>query len=92
MFRRRVADRSVIDQARARDGVCLYGLIAQNGCSQGLDVHHIQTKGSGGDDDLMNLICLCRRHHNDAGAWRITPEQLHATLTTFYGYVYKEIE
>ena len=28
-----------------------------------VDVHHIRTRGSGGGDELSNLMALCRRHH-----------------------------
>jgi 5-methylcytosine-specific restriction endonuclease McrA len=71
-----------------RDGVCLWGLIKRDGCSGGLDVHHIDTRGSGGDDVRENLITLCRKHHNQAGAHRITPDELRTVLTKWYGYKY----
>jgi hypothetical protein len=86
----RLVDTMILRAAHKRDGVCLYGLIAKDGCSSGVDAHHIQTKGSGGDDDLKNLICLCRRHHNEAHARRVTPEQLYAVLKRFYGYTYED--
>ena len=28
-----------------------------------VDVHHINSRGSGGDDSLANLVALCRFHH-----------------------------
>lgn len=49
-----------------RDGVCLYGLSTGKACSAGLDPHHIQPRGSGGEDIAENLITLCRAHHDDA--------------------------
>lgn len=88
--RQRIDDPAAILAARKRDGVCLYGLIAQNGCSSGLDVHHILTRGTGGDDVLPNLICLCRRHHQEAQAYLIKPRELQETLTRFYGYTYPD--
>ena len=30
-----------------------------------VDVHHFKSKGSGGGDELENLVSLCRRHHNE---------------------------
>ncbi len=29
-----------------------------------LSGHHIRSVSSGGTDDLDNLMCLCRKHHN----------------------------
>ena len=85
MFVKRIKSKATIQEARERDGVCLWGLIAQDGCVGGFDVHHIETKGSGGDDILDNLICLCRKHHNEAHNVRITKEQLKGLLRQFYG-------
>lgn len=31
------------------------------------DVDHVQTRGSGGDDKLSNLMALCRPHHSEKG-------------------------
>ena len=73
---------------RKRDGCCLYGLIAKDGCVPGFDVHHLQTRGSGGDNSPENLICLCRKHHNEFHNGKISKEQLQAVLTRFYGYSY----
>jgi len=86
----RQVDISITQQARERDGYCLWGLVKQDGCSGGIDGDHIDTRGSGGDDDLTNVITLCRRHHNEAHAGRITKEQLRATLSRFHGYTYDE--
>lgn len=30
-----------------------------------VDVHHIKTRGSGGGDDMWNLMPLCRMHHSE---------------------------
>ncbi len=90
--KRRIVDLQAVKDARKRDGVCLYGLIAQNGCRGPIDVHHILTRGTGGDDVLENLICLCRRHHMEAQAYIIKPAELQETLSRFYGYKYEEVE
>lgn len=33
--------------------------------SANVDVHHIKTRGSGGNDELYNLMPVCRIHHNE---------------------------
>jgi 5-methylcytosine-specific restriction endonuclease McrA len=71
-----------------RDGVCLYGLIHKDGCSGGLDAHHIIPEGVGGPDVDENLISLCRKHHNLAEARIITPEVLQQILSHLFGYQY----
>jgi len=30
-----------------------------------VDIHHIQSRGQGGSNDINNLIALCRKCHND---------------------------
>jgi len=50
------------------------------------DVHHIVTRGAGGDDDLANLICLCRECHNNAG--KIGKQLFREILSFYYGYIY----
>lgn len=35
-------------------------------CGNRAEVHHIQTRGAGGGDELGNLIALCHRHHMEA--------------------------
>lgn len=57
-------------------------------CSGGLDPHHIKTKGSGGNDELKNLISLCRYHHDLAQSRRIPADELFEILADFYGYQY----
>ena len=73
-----------------RDKCCMWGASHKDNCSAGLDVHHIQTKGSGGGDVQENLITLCRKHHDMAGARRIRPEELHAVLSMYYAYEYED--
>ncbi len=85
----RIVNPAEIEYVRnKRDGFCMWGIIKQDGCSGGLDVHHIDTRGSGGDDVRENLITLCRKHHDQAGAHRITPDELKAILTKLFGYRY----
>lgn len=43
-----------------------------------LEVHHIQSRGTGGSDHPNNLIMLCRHHHDEAGRKRLAPETLAA--------------
>jgi hypothetical protein len=74
---------------KKRDGYCIAGLFLKDGCSGGLDAHHIDSRGSGGEDVLTNLIDLCRRHHQDAEAKRITKADLRGFLTRLYGYQYE---
>lgn len=86
----RIVDPFIVDAARKRDGVCLIGLFMKDGCVPGYDVHHIDTRGSGGDDVLENLICVCRKHHNQAHQKKITRGALRAALMRFYGYQYTQ--
>ncbi len=84
-----IVDSGIKRRVRAqRDGVCLWGLIEKDGCSSGLDAHHIIPEGVGGPDVEENLISLCRKHHNLAEALQITADQLRAVLTHFFGYQY----
>ena len=55
----------------------------------GLDPHHITTRGAGGEDELENIISLCRHHHDLAKTGQITPEVFRAILTHRYGYQYQ---
>ena len=75
-----------------RDGVCMYGLFKRDGCSNGLDAHHIKTKGSGGDDTKENLITLCRRHHHQAQVRMIRAGELRRILKQWFGYQYTQEE
>jgi predicted restriction endonuclease len=83
----RIADTDFNAQIRRRDKVCLVGLMRQDGtCSEGVDCHHIETRGSGGDDVEENGITLCRHHHNEAHAGHISVEDLHYILGYYYGH------
>jgi hypothetical protein len=44
--------------------------------------------GVGGDDVLENVISLCRKHHDMAGACRIEKRELQAIMTLYHGYKY----
>jgi hypothetical protein len=81
-------------EARKRDGICLYGwaLAVKNNdpCSPGLDGHHIETRGSGGDDVPENIITLCRKHHDNAP--NVDPKVFQSILANLYGYEYEGVE
>lgn len=32
---------------------------------RGVDLHHVKTRKSGGNDDSDNLMPLCRKHHQE---------------------------
>jgi len=34
--------------------------------SRSVDIHHVKYKSRGGQDDIGNLMALCRKHHNQA--------------------------
>lgn len=70
---KRIVDKKLIESIRSI-GIC--ELIGVGECWGGLDVHHIKSKGSGGDDVEENLALLCRRHHNLMGAKKISLETL----------------
>ena len=46
------------------------------GSNQGLQVHHIKSRGAGGDDAPDNLICLCYVCHRKTHDGLITRERL----------------
>jgi hypothetical protein len=64
-------------------------LLHKDGCSKGIDGHHIKTRGSGGDDLPENIIGLCRKHHDIAG--RVKPEEFLSILAYYHGYLYENI-
>lgn len=57
-------------------------------CTDGADVHHIVTRGAGGEDVKENLIRLCRGHHDLAKTGKILPEVFRRILSKRYGYHY----
>ena len=74
-----------------RDGMCLVKLsrkmlLKYGDCYGPLDVHHLRTRGSGGDDVPENMITLCRKHHTMAGDWIIPREELEELLHDWFGY------
>jgi hypothetical protein len=86
----RISNPETIQRVRMRDGICLAGLILKDGCVEGFDVHHIASRGSGGDDVLSNLICLCRKHHEMAHSGEITRGNLYEILRFYWNYNYDE--
>lgn len=72
-----------------RDGCCMIGLgrgAKYGACMGMLDPHHITNIGAGGADTPENTITLCRRHHNDAQAYRIPKDELYQILDQFFHY------
>jgi len=58
-----------IERARkARCEVC--------GSTWAVQVHHIKTRGSGGDDSPDNLIALCVECHSKAHSGQLTKQRL----------------
>ncbi len=88
----RIVSPETIQRVRMRDGICLAGLVMKDGCSGSVDVHHIASRGSGGDDTLENLICLCRRHHTRAHYGKISRGRLRAILHLYWHYFYTNEE
>ncbi|MCB2146583.1 MAG: HNH endonuclease [Deltaproteobacteria bacterium] len=86
--RKRIVDENEKQYVRDRDRTCLAGFFLKETCSEGVDVHHIHSRGSGGDDVRENMICLCRNHHNRAHTGQITRSQLEGWLTKLYKYYY----
>lgn len=57
-------------------------------CNYVVDVHHIKARGMGGSkllDTPDNLIGLCRLHHDEAEAGRITKAQLRQRVKEILG-------
>lgn len=80
-------DKEIAESARNRDGACLYGLVYRDGCVPGYAPHHITSFGSDPTQDVLeNLICLCQKHHDMAGARKIADVTLRGILYHFYGY------
>jgi hypothetical protein len=84
-------NKEVAEAARRRDGACLYGILYRDGCVPGYAPHHITSFGSDPTQDVLeNLICLCQKHHDMAGAREIPDITLRGILYHFYGYGPKE--
>lgn len=49
------------------------------------EVHHVRTKGAGGDDDPANLLSLCREHHAEVHTMGKT------ALIEHFPYLYDKI-
>ena len=84
--KKRIVNQKEIDYVHhKRDGACIAGLELKQQCIGALHVHHIDTKGSGGDDVRENLITLCTLHHEDVHWGRIKKEKLYEWLEKRYG-------
>ena len=58
-------------------GYCEQDFIPCEKCGgQAVDIHHIKYKSQGGQDEINNLIGLCRKDHELAHARKLTPEDL----------------
>ena len=88
---KRIVDSQVTEKARARDGVCLYGIWHKDGCKGILDGHHIIPVGVGGPDVIENVITLCRWHHTLAEARKIEPDEFRRLLSLYHGYKYDDL-
>lgn len=69
----RIVDKELLDRVRSKNYCELSGLGA---CSGGLDVHHIVSRGAGGDDVMENLVLLCRGHHQQVHSGIISKDML----------------
>lgn len=82
----RINSKETRDEARRRDNwTCMYHLYKYHAIVAGTDIHHIYTRGSGGDDVLPNLISLCRECHNNAHLGKISKLDLQGILLKYYG-------
>jgi len=55
---KRIVDQDLIDRIRESGSCQIFG------CNEHpLHVHHIKSKGSGGDDVSENLVRVCWKHH-----------------------------
>lgn len=62
-------------------------------CStQAVDIHHIQYRSQGGNDEIDNLIPLCRTCHDSAHRSLINPEQLQKHRQEFQKMRLKQIK
>jgi hypothetical protein len=69
---KRIKDQKCIDKIR-KIGQCE---IPECNSSYCLQVHHIKSKGSGGNDTKNNLICLCYVHHRETHDGNISRDKL----------------
>ena len=84
----RKVNKELIQQIMQEQGLCLVGPTQDYGaCSdEGVDPHHIDSRGSGGNDERSNIIRLCRYHHNLFHNGKIPKEVLRGILAKFYSY------
>jgi predicted restriction endonuclease len=70
---RRIVDKKAIEAARKP--WCEYC-----GDTYHIEVHHIKSKGSGGNDEANNLVSLCACHHRMVHDGLIRREELRAIV------------
>lgn len=54
----------------------------------GMDIHHVKGRGKG-KDVIENLMCLCRRCHDEAHASKYTKDQLQL-MHNYYLYAHDQ--
>lgn len=67
--KKRIKNKKEIEKARKK--YCEYC-----GRTWGIEVHHIKTRGSGGNDELSNLVSLCADCHTKAHNGQIPKRNL----------------
>lgn len=77
---KRIVDKTLINKIR-KIGYCEYC----GNSSAALAVHHIKSKGSGGDDVSDNLVCLCWICHRLAHDGNISRDTLQGIVRTRNG-------
>jgi hypothetical protein len=81
----RVENRKLIDSIFEEQGCCLIGLHGQYGACYGEEcLHHVKSKGSGGNDERGNLIRTCLHHHQVIHNGKIKKLILYEYLEEFY--------
>ena len=82
----RVFSSRAVEAVRARDPYCRV-------CGGKREhVHHIKSRGAGGDDDVRNMIGLCSGCHSKAHAGVISRFRLRHILSGLFGFVYEDEE
>jgi hypothetical protein len=75
----RKQDLDLIEEIRKEQTICM--LRGHGKCFGGLDMHHIKSRGSGGEDVRGNLILLCRHHHQMAHNGKISKSVLYEAIS-----------
>jgi len=74
---KRIENKELVEKVRSI-GYCM--LSGRGECCGGLDVHHIRSRGSGGDDVPDNMILVCRCHHQRIHNGLIQRAELYEAL------------